>query len=118
TTKEHSGGGVLIDWGVHFLDLIFYVLGEHTKARAVSGSTYSEIGSQIKDYTYTSMWAGPPNREGVFNVDDFVTGLIRTTGPTISLNGAWAQNIGEEAKYIEFLGSKAGIKLQYGGDFK
>lgn len=118
TMKEKSGGGVLIDWGVHFLDLIFYVLGEHTKARTVSGAIYGELGSQIKDYTYTKMWAGPPNREGVFNVDDFVTGLIRTTGPTISLNGAWAQNIGEDAMFVEFLGSKAGIKLQYGGDFK
>lgn len=118
TIKAKSGGGVLIDWGVHFLDLIFYVLGEHTKARTVSGATYGELGAQIEDYTYTSMWAGPPKRDGIFNVDDFVTGLIRTTGPTISLNGAWAQNIGEDAMFIEFLGSKAGIKLQYGGDFK
>ncbi|HHV95941.1 MAG TPA: gfo/Idh/MocA family oxidoreductase, partial [Clostridiaceae bacterium] len=39
-------------------------------------------------------------------------------GPSISLNGAWAQNIGESAMFIEFLGDKAGIKLQYGGDFK
>jgi predicted dehydrogenase len=118
TIKAKSGGGVLIDWGVHFIDLIFYVLGEHTKARTVSGATYGELGSQIQDYTYTSMWAGPPKRDGTFNVDDFVTGLIRTTGPTISLNGAWAQNIGENAMFIEFLGSKAGVKLQYGGDFK
>ena len=27
TTKELAGGGVLIDWGVHYLDLINYVLG-------------------------------------------------------------------------------------------
>ena len=26
TTKEIAGGGVLIDWGIHFLDLILYVL--------------------------------------------------------------------------------------------
>ena len=27
TDKAQSGGGVLIDWGVHFLDLILYILG-------------------------------------------------------------------------------------------
>lgn len=118
TIKAKSGGGVLIDWGVHFIDLIFYILGEQTKARAVSGATYGEIGANIEEYTYTDMWAGPPVLDGQFNVDDFVTGLIRTTGPTISLNGAWAQNIGEQAMFVEILGSKAGVKLQYMGDFK
>ncbi|MFQ9148016.1 MAG: Gfo/Idh/MocA family oxidoreductase [Eubacteriales bacterium] len=27
TTKSQSGGGALIDWGIHFLDLILYILG-------------------------------------------------------------------------------------------
>ncbi|MFC6332764.1 Gfo/Idh/MocA family protein [Paenibacillus septentrionalis] len=117
TSKEKSGGGVLIDWGVHFLDLIFYILGENTKALTVSGAAYGELGRNIKEYAYTSMWAGPPVLDGSFDVEDFVTGLIRTSGPTINLNGAWAQNIGEKAMFVEFLGSKAGIKLQYGGEF-
>ncbi len=63
------------------------------------------------------MWAGPPDYTGTYDVDDFVTGLIRTSGPTISLNGAWAQNIGEPATFVEFLGDKAGVKWQYGGNF-
>lgn len=117
TTKEIAGGGVLIDWGVHFLDLIFYCIGS-PKLKTVSGETYSELGKDMEKYTYTDMWAGPPDYSGTYNVEDFVTGLIRTEGPTISLNGAWAQNIGESAMFVEFLGNKAGIKLQYGGDFK
>jgi len=64
------------------------------------------------------MWAGPPKYDGTYDVDDFVTGMIRTSGPTISLNGAWAQNIGIGETYIDFLGDKAGIRLQYGADFK
>ena len=28
TTKAHSGGGALIDWGVHFLDLVMYCCGD------------------------------------------------------------------------------------------
>lgn len=117
TTKAIAGGGVLMDWGVHFLDLIFYCI-DHPQVLTVSGVTHSEMAKDMKDYTYNGMWAGPPDYNGTYDVEDFVTGLVRTTGPTISLNGAWAQNIGESAMFIEFLGDKAGIKLQYGGDFK
>jgi predicted dehydrogenase len=116
TTKANSGGGVLIDWGVHFLDLIFYSIGQ-PKVLTVSGQTHSVLGKEMEDYAFLDMWAGPPDYSGTYDVEDFVTGLIRTTGPTISLNGAWAQNIGETAMFIEFLGDKAGIKLEYGGDF-
>ena len=69
-------------------------------------------------YVYTGMWAGPPKYDGTYDVDDFVTGLIRTEGPTISVNGCWAQNLDENATFVEFLGDKGGIKLQYGGNFK
>ena len=54
---------------------------------------------------------------GTYDVDDFVTGFVRTEGPTITLNGAWAQNIGVAETYIDFIGTKAGIRLNYGGDF-
>ena len=117
TNKSMAGGGVLIDWGVHFLDLIFYCTNPE-KALTVSANTYSELVKDKKEYTFIDMWAGPPNYDGVYDVEEFVTGLIRTTGPTISLNGAWAQNIAESAMFVEFMGDKGGIKLQYGGDFK
>ena len=54
---------------------------------------------------------------GVIFVDDSVTGLVRTEGPVITLNGAWAQNIGVGEMYIDFMGDKAGVRLQYGSNF-
>lgn len=116
TTKAMSGGGVLIDWGVHFLDLILYCTGS-PKPVSVTGSAFSKLGKDMKGYTYVDMWAGPPDYSGTYDVDDSVTGMIRTCGPTITFNGAWAQNLNESAMFIEFLGDRGGIKLQYGGNF-
>jgi len=116
TTKAMAGGGALIDWGVHFIDLILYCINEPA-VKTVSAATYSKLANPMEDYVYTSMWAGPPDYEGTYDVEEYVTGLVRTAGPTISMNGAWAQNIDEPQMYIEFLGTKAGIKLTYGGNF-
>ena len=116
TTKEIAGGGVLIDWGVHYLDIVMYCCGDPTPL-TVTGEAFCKLGKDMKNYVYTGMWAGPPKYDGVYDVDDAITGMIRTTGPVITLNGAWAQNIGEAAQYIDFLGDKGGIRLEYGKDF-
>lgn len=116
TTKAIAGGGALIDWGVHFLDLVMYCMGD-PKPLTVSGQAFSKLGKDIKGYTYTEMWAGPPVENGTYDVDDSVTALIRTEGPTVTLNGAWAQNIGKSEMYVDFLGDKAGIRLDYGAGF-
>ena len=116
TTSAIAGGGVLIDWGVHFLDIVMYCCGDPAP-RTVSGETFCKLGKDMKGYAFVNMWAGPPNYDGVYDVDDSVTALVRTAGPVISLHGAWAQNIGEGEMFIDFIGDKAGIRLQYGKEF-
>lgn len=116
TQKAVAGGGALIDWGVHFLDIVMYCCGDPAP-RTVSGEAFCKLGLDMEDYVYTNMWAGPPDYSGTYDVDDSVTGVIRTDGPVITLNGAWAQNIGIEEMYIDFMGTKGGIRLKYGADF-
>lgn len=116
TTKAVAGGGALIDWGVHFLDIVMYCTGD-PEPKTVTGQTYSKLGKDMLNYAYLNMWAGPPDYSGTYDVEDFVTAMIRTEGPSITVNGAWAQNIGVDEMYIDFLGDKAGIRLQYGADF-
>ncbi len=118
TTKAIAGGGALIDWGVHFLDIVMYCCGDPTP-KTVTGEAFCKLGKNMEEYVYESMWAGPPKYDGIYDVDDSVTGMIRTDGPTITLNGAWAQNIDKDDEmYIDFLGTKAGIRLHYGKNFE
>ena len=116
TTKKESGGGVMFDWGVHFIDLILYCLGA-PKPVAVSGAAHARLGAKPREYAYLNMWAGPPRLDGVCDVEEYVSGLLRTRGPSVAFEGAWAQNIGEGGMFIDFLGDTAGIRLLYGGGF-
>lgn len=116
TTKAIAGGGVLIDWGVHLMDIAMYCCGD-PKPLTVTSENFCKLGKDMPNYAFEGMWAGPPKYDGIYDVDDSVTGMIRTSGPVITVHGAWAQNINQTEMYIDFMGDKAGIRLIYGQDF-
>ena len=66
------------------------------------------------------MWAEDTAdiENGTNDVEEFITGHIRTNKASISFNGAWAQNIAKHEMFIDFLGDKGGARLTYGGKFE
>ncbi len=116
TTKSRAGGGVMIDWGIHFLDLVMYCLGFPEPKKAF-GVAHARLGRNLKDYAFLSMWAGPPDYSGVCDVEEYVSGLVKTSGPSLSFEGAWAQNVDAPAMWLDFFGDKGGIRLNYGQSY-
>jgi predicted dehydrogenase len=117
TTKSLAGGGVLIDLGVHLIDLALHLAGS-PKVERVSGHCTSTFGRPIDRYRFTEMWAGPPNLEGVFDVEDGAVALIRCAGGiTLELNVTWAANLpdGTLPSGMTLLGDRGGCHFDIWG---
>ncbi len=119
TTKALSGGGALIDLGVHLIDLSLHLLGQPT-AVAVTGKAYSKFGVKKEGYVFESMWAGPPRLDGVFDVDDHATAMITfDSGATLDLQVSWACNLPDGSlpdSMMAVLGDHGGVSFELFGD--
>ncbi|MFD0961045.1 Gfo/Idh/MocA family protein [Paenibacillus chungangensis] len=113
TTKELSGGGPLIDLGVHMIDLAVWLMG-NPKPVSVSGATYANFhNNELSDSTHSQF--GEKQKGGVFDVEDLAIGFIRfENGATLQLEFSWASNIGEEMNFVELRGTKSGSSMKKG----
>lgn len=114
SNKELSGGGPLIDLGVHVIDQVRYVMG---KPNAVSayGSTFNKVvtsGNTAAAGGYVSSDFGKSG-ESVNNVEDSAIGVITfDNGASIFIETSWVQHIKEGQTYLELYGSHAGMALE------
>lgn len=111
TTKELSGGGPLIDLGVHMIDLAVWLMG-NPRPVSVVGATYNKFANaSLSDSAHSNF--GEAKDDGVFDVEDLATGFIRfANGATLQIEFSWASNIAEETVFVELRGSKAGFTLR------
>jgi predicted dehydrogenase len=107
TNKELSGGGPLIDLGVHFIDLAIWLMG-NPKPVSVSGATYSKFAdNNVSSSTHSRF--GDKQENGTYNVEDLATGFIRfENGASLQIEFSWAANIEEDCNFVELRGTKAG----------
>ncbi len=98
-TKKLSGGGPIIDLGVHRLDLAMWLMG-NPAPRTVSASAYNVIGTRLAQEQQTT-----------FDVEDLGCAMIRfDNGATLLLEASWAgYNEKREDMSTYLLGSKGGL---------
>ena len=108
--KSKSGGGPVIDLGVHVLDFTRYLAGS-PKPVSVYAATFDNIGR--RDYLKTNVGWKPKNASDSDpnTVEDFGTALIRyDNGMVTQLECSYSFN-GEDKGVREIYGTKGGMDL-------
>ncbi|MEA4887876.1 MAG: Gfo/Idh/MocA family oxidoreductase [Clostridiaceae bacterium] len=118
TDTAKSGGGPVIDIGVHLIDLTWFMMGK-PEPLSVSAATHYKIGDyQTKG---VSRWEAFDKENLVFNTEDSAAGLIRfANGATMNFEVSWAINGAECGLCSSLYGDQAGATLDplaiYGED--
>ena len=110
--KARSGGGPLIDLGVHVIDLTRYLMGK-PKPVSIYGATFHKLGDRrsIKSergYVSATQEDGGP----IFNVEDLASAMIRyDNGAVLQVEASFSLNLEKDTGTIELFGDKGGLRL-------
>lgn len=108
--KKRSGGGPLIDLGVHMIDLSRFLMGK-PKAVSVMGATFDNIGprNNIKAYDRYN----PVDMDEYCDVEDMAVAMIRfDNGAVLNVEASFSQNIKEDQLTLELFGTKSGAMME------
>jgi predicted dehydrogenase len=100
TEKKRSGGGALIDIGVHALDTVWYLMGT-PRPVSVSAQVFRNFAHLVK--------------VPVFDVEDAAYAFIRfENGAVVQLETSWAGNLTDEIPPRQYFGRESNNSVLYG----
>jgi predicted dehydrogenase len=108
-----SGGGPLIDLGVHNIDLVRYLMGK-PKAKTVSASTHTKLGLRGNIHEPPRWLSADYDPTTPSTVEDQATAFIRfDNGASLAVDVSYAQHLATaEQSYLDLYGDKAGVSLE------
>ncbi len=109
--KSRSGGGPLIDLGVHVIDLVRYLFG-NPKPVSVYGATFQKLFDR-KDVKDTIGYSAASKTDNdICDVEDLASAMIRfDNGAVLHIEASFSLNLKKDEGKIELFGTKAGAKL-------
>lgn len=110
--KSRSGGGPLIDLGVHVIDLVRYLAGR-PKPVSVYGAAFNKLGNRPDVKAKVGYCSSDADgKKDIYDVEDFATAMIRfDNGLVLSVEASFSLNLKSDIGNIELYGSKAGAKM-------
>jgi predicted dehydrogenase len=111
TDKAYSGGGPLIDLGVHLIDLVRYLAG-NPKPVCAFGVTYDNLGPNRALDGQLEWDSSTDNGGFVQDTEDIAAAIIKfDNGMTLQTEVSFNLNISQPRRGLELYGTKAGVKI-------
>lgn len=109
--KEKSGGGPLIDLGVHIIDICWYLMGK-PKVKRIVGHTYNQLGnrSHIENLSFykTADYDASKN-----SVEDMANALITfENGASLVVDVSYTLHAAKDELAIKLYGTNGGAELE------
>ncbi|NMA84566.1 MAG: Gfo/Idh/MocA family oxidoreductase [Epulopiscium sp.] len=107
---ERSGGGPVIDLGVHMIDLVRYLNGK-PKAISVTASTFNKLGMKPEMKGIGKYYSADYSTHN--DVEDGATALIKfDNGLTLFFETSWVMHVKQDELYLQLYGDKAGAQME------
>ncbi|MBE6606023.1 MAG: Gfo/Idh/MocA family oxidoreductase [Ruminococcaceae bacterium] len=105
TDKEISGGGPILDIGVHAIDAAWYLMGEPKPVRVCAMTFSDKINSECER---SFVWTGAPSPAGARNCEDSGAGVIHfENGAQLLFEASWSIQLPDFNQTI-IAGTKSG----------
>ncbi len=109
--SARSGGGALVDIGVHVVDLCWYLMGT-PKPVTISANSYSRLGNRANITNLERYWAADSNPEDN-TVEDMVNALVRfDDGSSLLLDTSYSLHAVDDDLHVSVFGERGGAELE------
>jgi predicted dehydrogenase len=107
---ERSGGGPLIDIGVHVIDLCWYLMGR-PKATTISANTYSRLGNR-SHIRHLSFYKAADYDASKNTVEDLANAIVRfENGASLMVDVSYSLHAKKDEGSVKLYGDKGGFEV-------
>ncbi|RJE88809.1 gfo/Idh/MocA family oxidoreductase [Paenibacillus sp. 1011MAR3C5] len=107
---ERSGGGPLIDIGVHVIDLCWYMMGR-PKPVSVSANTYRKLGNR-SNVEHLSFYQAADYDATKNTIEDMANAMIRfENGASLMVDASFTLHAKKDEMFVRLYGDKGGMEI-------